>query len=400
MNKALYVGSFNPITNGHLWVIQEASKLFDELVVVIASNNMKEDPYKYDNREYYIKDSIRDLKNTTVVKMPNVFHIDYAEELNAQYLVRGIRNPIDLEQETQILRFNENRNNSIRPVFLMPPKELSDLSSSLVKSLIGIKGWEKEVFNMVPLRVFEDLIKNNLKCFHEYVGSFVEDFNKHFMTDLHSFVLIDKIKEYYDGKIRRFYHNLEHLNNCFKWFEIISHVVSFTEEDKLALKAAILFHDSIYEIGDNVDPGNNERKSGTEAINFFMEYDHKFSDLVYHIIKATDYSDPTDYVRYSTLEPYMRDIDLAELASNYDNFTENTMKVMCEYMYIGNYSPSEVVNGRIKFLENFSKRKLFSTKYFSDKLEQTAHENIKKELENKDELFDLLKKNTRNFRSI
>lgn len=87
----------------------------------------------------------------------------------------------------------------------------------------------------------------------------------------------------------------------------------------------------------------------------------------------------------------MRDIDLAELASDYDTFHKNTLNVLHEYIYIGNYKPSEVIEGRKKFLEDFDKRTIFSTELFYNNLENKAHNNIKKELKNIEYLKDKLK---------
>lgn len=185
MKKALYVGSFDPPTCGHEWMIIESSHLFDEVIVAPATNPNKKPLFNIVKRLWLLQEIAEDLNNVTVKEMPNVFHIDFAADNNCDYLIRGIRNPIDLEQETQIIRFNEQKNCGILPVFLMPPKNYSDLSSSLIKSFIGIDGWTKEAAHRVPFRTLEALIDNQMPRISAPIASseksiinqFIKDFN-------------------------------------------------------------------------------------------------------------------------------------------------------------------------------------------------------------------------------
>lgn len=395
-NKALYVGSFDPITNGHLWVIEQASKLFDNLTVAVANNPNKKSLFNIERRKYFIEQSVRGYKGIQVEILPNIFHIDYAKNIEAKYLIRGIRNPIDLEQETQILRFNEKKQPDILPVFLMPPKDLSDLSSSLVKSVILVNGWEDVIGDMVPLSVIEEICNSKIRSIYSIIEEFVKDFNVAFQSNLSYNTLTNAIR-YHFLDDDRYYHDLNHLVNCYKWLKVFNCLDKLTLEDNLILIASILFHDIIYEVGN--EPGYNETESAKIAYEFFKDHNEKFAALVKQTILATDYRiDSDDLVLYSShlekrrLRYIIRDLDLAGLASDYDTFTNNTLKVLIEYIYKGDYRPSEVLEGRLKFLKDFDARNIFITSNFKDKLEAKAHENIQREIRDQKEIQELLQK--------
>lgn len=157
MKKALYAGSFDPITNGHLWLIHEAAQLFDELVIGLGTNADK--TYLFDNKERFsiIQELFKNHSNIKIIDFSNDLIVDYAERLDIRYLVRGIRNSTDLEFEQRVLNVNLDINPTIKTVFLIPPKEFSNISSNLIKGLIKSKNWEKIVTKYVPNLVLEKL---------------------------------------------------------------------------------------------------------------------------------------------------------------------------------------------------------------------------------------------------
>lgn len=420
MKKALYVGSFDPITNGHLWVVNESAKLFDEITVAIAQNAEKSAMFSVEKRKYFVEEALLpNHHNVRVEIMPNVFHIDYAHEIGAKYIVRGIRNPIDLEQETQILRFNERRNPSILPIFLMPPKELSDLSSTLVKNVLQVNDWDTEIAKMVPLRVVEEVCKLKAKPFFTttsqgpewsaikqkgIIEDFVDRFNAYYDVDLDYRYLENLMQDKYKTNYGRTYHNIDHLKKCFKWLHVIKCLenlevyvyppLTITErkhEDitDLILIAAILFHDIVYDV--HAPSGANENASGAKAYEFFEKFDKDFALHVQQIIWATNYSLLNDH---DFEEPYLaeiiRDIDLAELATDYEQFEKDTLNILVEYMRLGDYTHAEVIQGRIDFLKSFNKRNIYSI--LGPEMEKKAHWNIKESLRNMDRISESLKK--------
>lgn len=168
MRKAIYAGSFDPPTYGHLWMIEEAAKLFDEVIVAIGINAAKKTMFTIDERKKMLRDMIKDRElnsghyndRITVDAFEGMYLIKYAGMSNASHLIRGIRNTSDFEYEQSMRHVNEDMCKScITTIFLMPPKRLSDISSSLIKGLIGPMGWQSTINNYVPDCVYQKLIE-------------------------------------------------------------------------------------------------------------------------------------------------------------------------------------------------------------------------------------------------
>ncbi|MFK7910484.1 MAG: pantetheine-phosphate adenylyltransferase [Akkermansiaceae bacterium] len=159
MRTAVYAGSFDPPTNGHLWMIERGLELFDRLYVAIGSNPSKSYTFSVDERLQLLQDSIPSCERLTIAEFNNRYLVNYAKDVNAQYVLRGIRSSHDYEYERVMRHINGDMAPTITTTFLMPPRDIAELSSSMVKSLIGPKGWEKSVRRYVPEPVFEALEK-------------------------------------------------------------------------------------------------------------------------------------------------------------------------------------------------------------------------------------------------
>lgn len=158
MKKAVYAGSFDPITNGHLWMIEEGVKLFDQLVVAVGSNPDKNYTFTLEERLPMLKESIGDRSNIVVDCFENQFLVNYAASVGAQYVLRGIRSEADYEYERGMRLINGDLLERVTTVFLMPPREIAEVSSSLVKGLIGPKGWQEIVKRYIPPPVYAGLL--------------------------------------------------------------------------------------------------------------------------------------------------------------------------------------------------------------------------------------------------
>jgi pantetheine-phosphate adenylyltransferase len=150
MKKAIYAGSFDPITIGHEWVIKKAANLFDELVVAVGENTQKKEDFSLEEKKKMLLSVTKEYKNVKVGSLKGEFLVDYAIKINASYIIRGIRTETDLEYEKGIQYINSRLNQRITTIFFIPPEDLSVVSSSLVRSLVGSNGWEKVVRKFLP----------------------------------------------------------------------------------------------------------------------------------------------------------------------------------------------------------------------------------------------------------
>lgn len=151
--KALYAGSFDPPTLGHEWLIKTAQKFFD-IEVAIAVNPDKKSLFSFDERKEMFKQAIPGI---TVTYFEKEFTVDYAKKNNISVLIRGMRNTTDFAYEQMIYNINKQMDNELETFFLLPEKSLGEVSSSVVKSMLGIDSWEERVKPFVNPYVLEKL---------------------------------------------------------------------------------------------------------------------------------------------------------------------------------------------------------------------------------------------------
>lgn len=154
---AVYAGTFDPVTLGHLWIIQTGASLFDKLVVAVGTNPGKKCYFSLKDRISMLQESTAEFGNVNVDKYQNQFLIKYAESIGARFILRGIRSTTDYEYEKSINYVNRQLNSEIATVFLLPPREMVEISSSIVRGLIGPEGWEEVVSKYVPPCVLKRL---------------------------------------------------------------------------------------------------------------------------------------------------------------------------------------------------------------------------------------------------
>jgi len=160
---AVYAGSFDPITNGHLWMIEKGIKLFDKLIIVVGENPSKKYMFTQKERIAIVENAIKIYNdfnyNIKVCGSDMRILVKWARILNANYILRGIRSSDDYNYEKNMRHFNYKLESSVETVFLMPPKEIEDISSSFVKSFIGYDGWQEIIKDYVPENVYNILIE-------------------------------------------------------------------------------------------------------------------------------------------------------------------------------------------------------------------------------------------------
>ena len=151
--KILYPGTFDPLTNGHLDLIQRAENLFGNVVVAVLENTSKKPTFDLSRRIIQINKAISHLQNIDVISYSGLT-VDCAKDLKANLILRGLRAMSDFEYELQIAHTNKSLNSNIETIFLSTNTNFSFLSSSLVKEVAKFGG---EINHMVPESVEHDL---------------------------------------------------------------------------------------------------------------------------------------------------------------------------------------------------------------------------------------------------
>ena len=159
MRNAIYPGSFDPITNGHIDIVLRASKLFDKLYVCVAKNLNKAPYFNIDERLKMVKEALKDIPNVEVIATDKLI-VSIDKELNAVAIVRGLRAVTDFEYEFQLAAGNEYIDNNIEMVFLMASLNKSFISSSSIKEFYS---YNVDITNLVPPVVVKEFKRKRNK---------------------------------------------------------------------------------------------------------------------------------------------------------------------------------------------------------------------------------------------
>ena len=155
MRTVIYPGSFDPLTNGHLDVIQRASKLFDKVIVAIAKNESKRPLFTLDERLEMVANAVKSLPNVCADAFEGLL-VSYVEQREGQAIIRGLRAVSDFEFEFQLALMNRKLDERIETIFMMPKDTYTFLSSRIIKE-IGRLGGDISAF--VPVHVRTALVE-------------------------------------------------------------------------------------------------------------------------------------------------------------------------------------------------------------------------------------------------
>ena len=161
LRRAVYAGSFDPPTNGHLWMISRAQAMFDELIIAIGVNPEKRSTYTVEERREMLEAITSEFPNVKVTVFGNRFLVDYADSIGARFVIRGIRTASDYEYERSMRYINSDLQPDITTVILMPPREFAEVSSTMVKGLVGPEGWRDMVRRYLPEPVYRKILKDH-----------------------------------------------------------------------------------------------------------------------------------------------------------------------------------------------------------------------------------------------
>lgn len=146
MRKAVYPGSFDPLTYGHLDIIERSAKMVDELVVGVLNNSAKNSLFSLEERVNMIKEMTKDIPNVKVESFDGLL-VDYMSKIGANIIIRGLRAVTDFEYELQLAQINHVQNEEIETIFLITNLKYSYLSSTVVKEIASYGG---DISKFVP----------------------------------------------------------------------------------------------------------------------------------------------------------------------------------------------------------------------------------------------------------
>ncbi|MBS3953584.1 MAG: pantetheine-phosphate adenylyltransferase [Methylicorpusculum sp.] len=153
--NAIYPGTFDPVTNGHLDLIARAAKLYDQVIVAVAENNNKSPLFSIEERVALARAVTSDFANVNVIGFDNLL-VDCAKEQGAHVILRGLRAVSDFEYEFQLAGMNRRLSPDLETVFLTPAEQYEFISSSMIREIARLKG---NVSSFVPDVVLNGLIK-------------------------------------------------------------------------------------------------------------------------------------------------------------------------------------------------------------------------------------------------
>jgi pantetheine-phosphate adenylyltransferase len=153
MRRAIYPGSFDPVTNGHLDVIERARKLFDEVIVAVADNDEKQPLFSLKDRLNLLSETAGKIDNVRIAEFKGLL-VDFARQEAAGAVIRGLRAVSDFEFEFQMALMNRKLDGAVETIFLMPKEEYTYLSSRIVKEIARLGG---DVSRFVPACVVKAL---------------------------------------------------------------------------------------------------------------------------------------------------------------------------------------------------------------------------------------------------
>ena len=158
MKSAVYPGTFDPITNGHIDIIKRSLRIFDRVVIAVAPNPKKTPLFDINERIFMIEEATKGMKNIEIEPFDGLL-VDYIRQKGAIAIIRGLRAVSDFEYEFQMALMNRKLSDTIETVFMMPSEEYSYLTSSLIKEVASYGGEVKDLVPSIAARRLKDIFK-------------------------------------------------------------------------------------------------------------------------------------------------------------------------------------------------------------------------------------------------
>lgn len=376
MHKIGFSGTLDPITNGHMWVINEARSLADEVVVFLSENSAKKPKFSAEERRQIIADSCAEQgwNNVSVVIVRGDYTARAAKKQGVHCLIRGIRTTADFDYENLIQQTNVDVLQGAKTVFVMPPRDLGSVSSSFVKALEGPIGWNWIMKKFVPGPAYHAWVLSWLRKEWETLWDYA---HRDATAIAHAddwFARLTGDSAY--GGPARHYHNLDHLVHglC----EIRAWAANTRPEptDVDIIKQAFWFHDAEYSHGGAADAPSNEEASAQLWLGSHLG--QEMGDAA-ELIRATDHFQ--EAVIQHPLKDILLCVDLAILGQDDEVYQNYARAIRQEYKHLPDEQYRQQRAGALAHLcRKAEAGQLFRDAYFAEQYNERALDNMQREI--------------------
>lgn len=357
--KAVYAASLDPITNGHINVVERIAPLYDEVVVVVAVDSRKNYTFAQEERLQMAREALAYLPNVTVGVCVGRYVVNYMHEIGANVLIRGLRNSTDLEAEQTLAIENGRIQPGIETLWIPCRPNLMHVSSSMVRGHVGVDpDWEAQVARSVPGVVVKKLKEKYIynKALAHW-NTFMQLIGKGPLPGVFA------VFQGMNSEPHRVYHTLEHIVSMLDEYTLIG-------GKDAATILAIWAHDCVY----NPHEKDNEEKSAEFATIIARDYLHIPDELVVKRVLITKHTAiPSNFE-----EELMVDLDLMILGSSETRFDVYEAGIRQEYAWV---TEADFRFHRARILQSFLDRpSIYFTPIFREKYEDKARANLERSI--------------------
>lgn len=397
MKKIAFTGTLDPITNGHMWVIEEARSLADEVTVFLSENAAKRPQFPAEKRKQIIEMSAaeRGWHNVSVVIVKGDYTARAAKKHGIDYLIRGIRNTADFDYENLIQQTNVDVLHGAKTIFVMPPRDLGSVSSSFVGALQGPVGWNWNVRKFVPGPAHRAWMADWLRREWDLLwhggadGTATGATSATGATGATSATTTDTWFDYLTGGLshgstQRHYHNLDHLVHGLTEIRVWGLNTGADAAALSTLKKAFWFHDAVLDISPAAGPVHDDDSLSAEerSARIWLESQvetETADDGVAALIRATD---PAQAVSIDhPLKAVMLALDRAILGQDDDVYDYYAEGIRREYRHLSDQTYAERRRQALEhLLQEAETGHLFGDDYFVARYNDNAIDNMQREI--------------------